>query len=47
MINKNISGKPTFTKVKPLLDAVDKNLINMKYDRDTIYEKLHLVTNTS
>ena len=24
-----ISGTPTFTKVKPLLDALNKNLINM------------------
>ena len=27
-----IDGKPTFTTVKPLLDTVDKNLINMKDD---------------
>ena len=42
-----ISWTPTFTKVKTLLDALDKNLINMNDDRDPIYVKLHLVTNTS
>ena len=42
-----ISGKPTLTKVNSLLDVVDQNLINMNDDRDTIYGKLHLVTNTS
>ena len=42
-----ISGKPTFTTCKPLLDAVDKNRITMKDDRDPIYGKLHTVTNTS
>ena len=42
-----ISGKPSSTTCKPLLDAVDENLINMKDDRDPIYGKLHTVTNTS
>ena len=42
-----IRRKPTFTSVKPLLDAVDKNLINIKDDCNAIYGKLHLFTNTS
>ena len=42
-----ISGEPTFTTAKPLLNAVDKNIINMKNDRDPFYGKLHTVTNTS
>ena len=42
-----IMGKPTYTTVKPVLDAVDKNLIGMLDDRDNIYGKLHLVSNTS
>ena len=42
-----ISGKPTFTTCKPLMDTVDKNLINMNTDHDPIYGKLHTVTNTS
>ena len=40
-----IVGKPTYTTVKPVLDAVDKNLIGMLDDRDNIYGKLHLVSN--
>ena len=42
-----VSEKPTFTLCKPLMDAFDKNLINMEDDRDPIYGKLHLVSNTS
>mmetsp|Transcript_48965 Transcript_48965/g.55453 ORF Transcript_48965/g.55453 Transcript_48965/m.55453 type:complete len:98 (+) Transcript_48965:267-560(+) len=42
-----VIGKPTYTTVKPVLDAVDKNLIGMKDDRDDIYGKLHLVSDTS
>ena len=51
VIKKNnvppISGKPTFTTCKSLMDAINKNLINMKDDRDPIYGKLHTVSNTS
>ena len=42
-----IRRKPTFTSCKPLIDAVDKNLINMDNERDPIYGKLHTVSNTS
>ena len=42
-----ISGTPTHSKVKPLFDAMDKNLIHTNDDRDTVYGKLPLVTNTS
>ena len=31
-----IIGKPTYTIVKPLLDAVDKNLIDMYNERDPL-----------
>ena len=41
-----MSGKPTFTTCKLLMDAVNKNLINMKDNRDQIYGKLHTVTST-
>ena len=33
-----ISGKPTFTTVKPLLDAVDRNLIGMLDDKTSFTE---------
>ena len=39
--------KATYTTVKSVLDAVDKNIISMLDDRDNIYGKLHLVSNTS
>ena len=42
-----ISEIPTFTTYKPLIDTVNKNLINMKDDRDPIYGKLHIVSNKS
>ena len=42
-----ICGKPTFTLVQPLINAVKKNLITMLDDRDPIYGKLHLLEDTS
>ena len=41
-----ICGRPTFTSCQPLIDAVEKNLINMADDRDVIYGKLHCLENT-
>ena len=31
-----ISGTPTYSNIKPLLDTIDKNLINMNDDRNII-----------
>ena len=31
-----ICGKPTFTLLQPLIDAVEKNLIAMRDDRDPV-----------
>ena len=42
-----ICGKPTFTLLQPLHDALEKNLIAMPDERDTIYGKLHLLEDTS
>ena len=42
-----ISGKPTFTSCKPLMDVINKNLINMDNECNPIYGKLHTVSNTS
>ena len=42
-----VLGKPSFTTVKPVLDAVDINLIAMKDQRDPQYGKLHLIEDTS
>ena len=42
-----VLGKPSFTTVKPVLDAVDTNLIAMLDPRDPQYGKLHLVEDTS
>ena len=42
-----ICGKPTFTKLQPLHDAVEKNLIAIYDDRDPIYGKLHILEDTS
>ena len=43
---QSIRGKPTYTSCKPILDAVEMNLINMLDPRDNIWGKLHLVANT-
>ena len=40
-----IIGKPIFTVVKPILDAVKVNLINMGDDRNLIWRKLHITEN--
>ena len=42
-----ICGKPTFILCQPLMDDINKNLINMKDDRNLIYGKLHCIENTS
>ena len=42
----SIRGKPTYSSCKPVLDAVEMNLINMLDPRDNIWGKLHLVANT-
>ena len=42
----SIRGKPTYPSCKPILDAVEMNLINMLDPRDNIWGKLHLVANT-
>ena len=42
-----IRGKPTFTLLQPLQDAIEKNLIAMFDDRDPVYGKLHILEDTS
>ena len=42
-----ICGRPTFTSCKPLMNVIDKNLIHMDDEHDQIYEKLHIISNTS
>ena len=42
-----VLGKPSFTAAKPVMDAVETNLIAMTDRRDTQYGKLHLIEDTS
>jgi len=42
-----ITGKPTYATVKPILDAVETNLINMNDQRDPFWGKLHILQDTS
>ena len=42
-----IMGKPTCTTVKPLVDAIVKNLIGMYDARDPLFGKLHLIDDRS
>ena len=42
-----VLGKPSFTAAKPVMDAVETNLIAMTDRRDTQYGKLHLMEDTS
>ena len=42
-----VLGKPSFTAAKPVLDAVETNLITMTDRRDPRYGKLHLIEDTS
>ena len=42
-----IRGRPTFTLCQPLIDTVEKNLINMRNNQDVIYGKLHCLEDTS
>ena len=44
---QRIVGKPTYATVKPILDAVEINLINMNDQRDAIWGKLHILEDTS
>mgnify|MGYP005697985585 CR=1 FL=1 len=38
---QQIVGKPTYATVKPILDAVEMNLINMDDRRDAVWETTH------
>ena len=38
-----ICGKPAKTLCQPLMDAIYKNIFNIKDDRDLIYGKLHRI----
>ena len=42
-----IIGKPTYAKVKPILDAVEMNLINMNDQQDPIWGKLNILQDKS
>ena len=42
-----IMEKPNYSLCKPVLDAVEMNLINIEDPRDNIWEKFHLFTDTS
>ena len=44
---QRIVGKPTYATVKPILDAVEMNLINMDDQRDAVWGKLHILEDTS
>ena len=44
---QRIIGRPTYASIKPLIDAVETNLINMDDLRDPIWGKLHLIQNTA
>ena len=42
-----IIGKPTYATIRPILDAVEMNLINMNDQQDPIWGKLHILQDTS
>ena len=44
---QKVIGKPSFTTTKPVIDAVEINLINMPDRRDLQFGKLHLIEDTS
>ena len=44
---QTIRGRPTFTLCHLLIDAIEKNFINMMDDRNIIYGKLHRLEDTS
>ena len=41
-----IEGKPIYTAVKPVRDAIEINLLNLADSRDPILGELHLIQNT-
>ena len=44
---QKVIGKPSFTTTKPVMDAVEINLIHMPDRRDVQFGKLHLIEDTS
>ena len=40
---QRVIGRPTYLSLKPLIDAVETNLINMDDLRDPIWGKLHMI----
>ena len=40
-------SRPTYTLIKPIWDAIKTKIINLVDPRDTIWEKLRLICNTS
>ena len=44
---QRIEGKPTYATVKPVLNAVKMNLINIDDQRDAVWRKLHILQDTS
>ena len=44
---QKVIGKPSFTTTKPVMDAVEINLLHMHDGRDIQFGKLHLIEDTS
>ena len=44
---QRIEGKPTYASVKPILDTVEMNLINMDDQQDSVWGKLHIIQITN